>query len=121
MKMDIIKWTYLVIAAFAISSCTDSSELASFSGFEKQKDVSFDIVITRDGKVSSKADGGYDNIATQRDNEARLDPGKPFGLMGVDATTNRVIIDNTRQSPYCSVPTILMSVRPNSLPATGHT
>lgn len=94
MKMDIIKWTYLVIAAFAISSCTDSSELASFSGFEKQKDVSFDIVITRDGKVSSKADGGYDNIATQRDNEARLDPGKPFGLMGVDATTNRVIIDN---------------------------
>lgn len=96
MKRAIKIRTILSIVVFTIISCTANDEMSSFDGFEKRKDVSFDIAITRDGKISTRADGGYDNIVTESDKEAKLDPNKPFGLMGVDAQTNAVLINNQR-------------------------
>lgn len=85
-----------MVVVFAIISCTTNDEFDSFDHLDKKKDVSFDITITRDGKVNTKADGGYDNFATTQDLEARLDPSKPFGLMGVDARSNAILINNER-------------------------
>lgn len=97
MKGLIVKKTLLgLIAVFAIVSCTVDDDFESFDGFEKSQDVSFDITITRDGKVSTRADGGYDNFSTDQDMEARLDPNKPFGLMGIDAKTSAILINNER-------------------------
>lgn len=97
MKRAIIKraiWGLIVV--FTIISCTTEDNFETFDGFEKTKDVSFDITITRDGQVKTRGEGGYDNFATDQDMEARLDPSKPFGLMGVDAKTNAVLINNER-------------------------
>lgn len=97
MKGNIIKRTILGASAFfAIISCTTSDDFETFDGFEKNRDVSFDITITRDGNVNTRAEGGYDNFSTQQDLEARLDPSKPFGLMGIDAKTSAVLINNER-------------------------
>ena len=97
MKRAIIKRTLSVaIVVFTIISCTTEDNFESFDGFEKSKDVSFDITITRDGKVNTRAEGGYDNYTTEQDLEAKLDPSKPFGLMGVDAKTNSILINNER-------------------------
>lgn len=97
MKRAIIKRTLSgAIVVFTIISCTTEDNFESFDGFEKSKDVSFDITITRDGKVNTRAEGGYDNYTTEQDLEAKLDPSKPFGLMGVDAKTNSILINNER-------------------------
>lgn len=97
MKGTIIKRTVLrAIAVFTIISCSPDNEITNFDQFEERKEVSFDITITRDGKVNTRADGGYENYMTEQDNEARLDPSKPFGLMGVDSKTNAVLINNAR-------------------------
>ena len=95
MKRTILK-TVLPIVVFTIFSCTANDEMESFDEFEKRKDVSFDIAITRDGRINSKAEGGYDNLLVEADNEAKLDPSKPFGLMGIDAKTSAVLINNQR-------------------------
>ena len=97
MKRAIIKRTLSVaIVVFTIISCNTEDNFESFDGFEKSKDVSFDITITRDGKVNTRAEGGYDNYTPEQDLEAKLDPSKPFGLMGVDAKTNSILINNER-------------------------
>lgn len=85
MKRTTIKRTLSgIIAALAIISCTPEDDFESFDGFEKSQDVNFDITITRDGEIRTRG-GGYDNYSSEQDMEARLDPTKPFGLMGVDA------------------------------------
>lgn len=97
MKRTITKRTILgAIVVFTLISCSTDDEFQSFDGFEKRTDVSFDITITRDGQINTRADGGYGNYSTQEDLEAKLDPSKPFGLMGVDARTNAVLINNER-------------------------
>ena len=96
MKRTTIKRTLSgIIAALAIISCTPEDDFESFDGFEKSQDVSFDITITRDGEIRTRG-GGYDNYSSEQDMEARLDPTKPFGLMGVDAQTRKVLINNER-------------------------
>lgn len=97
MKRTIIKRTLLgAIVVFTIISCTTDDNYQSFDGFEKTKDVSFDITITRDGQIKTRGEGGYDNFTSEQDMDAKLDPSKPFGLMGVDAKTNAVLINNER-------------------------
>ena len=88
MKRTFLTKAFLPIVVFTIFSCTANDEFQSFDGFEKSKDVSFDIAITRDGKISTRSDGGYGNIVTETDKDAKLDPSKPFGLMGVDPQTS---------------------------------
>ena len=96
MKRAFLTKAFLPIVVFTIFSCTANDEFQSFDGFEKSKDVSFDIAITRDGKISTRSDGGYGNIVTETDKDAKLDPSKPFGLMGVDPQTYEVLINNQR-------------------------
>jgi len=97
MKRTFVKRTlFAVIMVFTAVSCTTEDNFESFDGFEKSQDVSFDITITRDGQVKTRGEGGYENFTTDQDMEARLDPSKPFGLMGVDAKTNAVLINNER-------------------------
>ena len=96
MKRTFLTKALLPIVVFTIFSCTANDEFQSFDGFEKSKDVSFDIAITRDGKISTRSDGGYGNIVTETDKDAKLDPSKPFGLMGVDPQTYEVLINNQR-------------------------
>ena len=97
MKKGFIKRTITgAVTLLAIISCTTNDDFGKFDGFEQTRDVNFDITITRDGKVSTRADGGYDNFSTQEDMEAKLDPSKPFGLMGVDEKTNAILINNER-------------------------
>ena len=96
MKRTFLTKAFLPIVVFTIFSCTANDEFQSFDGFEKSKDVSFDIAITRDGKISTRSDGGYGNIVTETDKDAKLDPSKPFGLMGVDPQTYEVLINNQR-------------------------
>ena len=96
MKRTITSRIFIAIAVFTIISCTTNEGFESFDGFEKKKDVVFDVVITRDGKINTKADGGYDSYVTEQDGEAKLDPSKPFGLMGVDAMNYNVLINNER-------------------------
>ena len=123
MKRTIIKRTVLgAIFALIIVSCTPNDNFDSFDGLDKNKDVSFDITITRDGQVRTRSEGGYDNFATDQDLVAKLDPNKPFGLMGIDARTSAVLINNERvfetagirsatfnASNWYSVESILMS------------
>ena len=81
---------------FMMISCTTNETMDSFTEFEDSRNVSFDIMITRDGSIRTKADGGYSNYLTEQDQNARLDPNIPFGLMGVDSQDNTVLINNER-------------------------
>ena len=96
MKRTITQGTFLAIVVFTIISCTVNDDMTSFDGFEDKKDVSFDVVISKDGRVGTRAEGGYDNLVTDGDQEAKLDPNKPFGLMGIDAKTSSILINNER-------------------------
>ena len=96
MKGTILPKLSSIIVVLTIISCTAEDRVSSFDDFEKKKNVNFDIVISRDGRIGTRADGGYDNLVTEVDHEAKLDPSKPFGLMGVDARTNAVLINNER-------------------------
>lgn len=96
MKRTITLGTILAIVVFTIISCTTNDEMDSFDGFEDKKDVSFDVVISKEGRIGTRGDNGYDNFVTEDDQEAKLDPSKPFGLMGIDAKTNAILINNER-------------------------
>ena len=61
--------------------------MGTFDGFEDKKDVSFDVVISKDGRVGTRGEAGYDSYVTDDDQEARLDPSKPFGLMAIDPSS----------------------------------
>ena len=95
MKQAITLRTILAIVIFTVISCTPNDEMDSFDGFEDKKDVSFDVVISKEGRIGTRAEG-YDNFVSENDQEAKLDPNKPFGLMGIDAKTNAVLINNER-------------------------
>lgn len=82
----------IVIAGLTVSSCTIEN-VATFEEQHESWNTKFDIVVTRDGKVLSKADiqnGAFD----ASDNEAALDPDLSFGLIGVDANSYSLVIDN---------------------------
>lgn len=98
MKGTITKGTILSIVVFAITSCTVNDDMGTFDGFEDKRDMSFDVVISNDGRVGTRGETGYDSFVTDNDQEAKLDPSKPFGLMGIDPKTNSVLINNARIS-----------------------
>ncbi len=96
MKRTITKGTIAAIVVFTIISCTVDDSTESFEVFESKKDVSFDVVISKDGRIGTRGDAGYDHLVTETDQEAKLDPSKPFGLMGVDPRNNNILINNER-------------------------
>ena len=96
MNRIITKGTIASIVVFAIISCAVDETTDTFASFETKKDVNFDVVISKDGRIGTRADGGYDNLVTESDQEAKLDPNKPFGLMGIDPNNNSILINNER-------------------------
>ena len=96
MKRTITKGTIAAIVVFTIISCTANDNMDSFDEFKDKKDVSFDVLISKEGRIGTRGEGGYDNMVTEYDMEAKLDPNKPFGLMGVDANSHAVLINNAR-------------------------
>ena len=103
MKGTIRKGTVISIVVFAIISCTVNEDMDTFDGFEDNKDVNFDVVISKDGRIGTRADAGYDSYVTDDDQEARLDPSKPFGLMAIDPRSNAILINNERVYEHSGV------------------
>ena len=103
MKGTIRKGTVISIVVFAIISCTVNEDMDTFDGFEDNKDVNFDVVISKDGRIGTRADAGYDSYVTDDDQEARLDPSKPFGLMAIDPRSNAILINNERVFEHSGV------------------
>lgn len=92
MKRTITPATFLAIVVLTIISCTVDDSMNSFDGFEDKKDVNFDVVISNDGRIGTRGEAGY----VDGDQEAKLDPSRPFGLMGIDAKSNAILINNER-------------------------
>lgn len=103
MKGTITKGAVLAIVVFAITSCTVNESMDTFDGFEDKKDVSFDVVISKDGRIGTRGESGYDSYVTDNDQEARLDPSKPFGLMAIDPRSNAILINNERVFEHSGV------------------
>ena len=70
MKGAIRKGNVLSIVVFAIISCTVNEDMDTFDGFKDNKDVNFDVVISKDGRIGTRADAGYDSYVTDDDQEA---------------------------------------------------
>jgi len=90
----LIRRPAFILIAIALYSCTANDDLSSFEDIDKRQDVNFDVVITKEGRIRTKSETDYGNFADVEDHEAKLDPNKPFGLMGIDAETNKVLINN---------------------------
>ena len=103
MKGTIRKRTVLPIVVFAIISCTVNEDMDTFDGFEDNRNVNFDVVISKDGRIGTRGDAGYDSYVTDDDQEARLDPNKPFGLMAIDPRSNAILLNNERVFEHSGV------------------
>ena len=84
------------------ASCArlDDDPALSDPSASRQK-INFDVLVTRDGKVVTKAGQGVMTKAGSEsyesgDQQATLDPDIPFGLIGVDPEHHELVIDNAR-------------------------
>ena len=63
-----------------------------------QKKVKFDVLVTRDGKVVTKAGTGImatkSGSVTTGESAVTMDSSIPFGLVGFDPKTHEVVVDN---------------------------
>lgn len=97
----------IVFAAFVcgavFSSCNKLDDTPSLPGAatagQDQTKIDFDILITRDGKVVTKAGQGVtkaggSNSYDEGDQQATLNSDIPFGLIGVDPEHHEIVIDN---------------------------
>lgn len=91
MKGTFTHMMMLLVLTQVITSCAINEGSTTYQGFDKKQDVGFDVVITRNGKVLSTK-GGMEYA--ENESEATLDPETPFGLIGIDASTNKLIVDN---------------------------
>lgn len=59
--------------------------------------IDFDITVTRDGKVVTRNTSGLTKSAVDEgDQAATMDKDIPFGLIGIDAESRKLLIDNQR-------------------------
>ena len=99
----------LMIVALAIASapsCTrlDASPVLPAGNDDptvSQQKINFDVLVTRDGKVVTKAGSGMMTKASagsydSGDQTVSLSPELPFGLIGMDPDTRKLVINNTR-------------------------
>lgn len=84
----------LPILALTLFSCAANDDINPYEDLDKRQDVNFDIIISREGRVRTRSEADYGNFANIEDQEAKLDPNKPFGLMAIDAETNKILINN---------------------------
>ena len=81
-----------------LASCNPVDDIPGF-GEGKQKKIDFDVMVTRDGKVVTKAGSGVmmtkaGESYSASDNIATMDTDIPFGLIGIDAETHEIVVDN---------------------------
>lgn len=88
----------LIITGLAVSSCM-MEDIATFEEQSETWKAKFDVVVTRDGKVLSKADV-QNGVFDVNDKDAALDPNLSFGVIGVDAESYSLIIDNKEVSDH---------------------
>jgi len=83
----------VTISLLLVSCQTDDETGPVFK--EKSGSLSFNYVITQDGQVKTRSEiEGGSFSSTQQDVNATLDPSKPFGVVGVDADSYSLLIDN---------------------------
>lgn len=85
-------------ALYAMSSCSESFDYDDVPQDvrEKEQVTNFDILVTRDGKVvaSNGIGSTRGTDVTAGSMEASMNPDIPFGLIGVDAESKKVVINN---------------------------
>ena len=84
----------LLLLTAILASCVSDNETGPV--FEdKSGSLNFSYVITQDGEVKTRSEiEGGGSYATSSNSEAKLDPSRPFGIVGVDANNYSLLIDN---------------------------
>ena len=87
-----------LLALLVTASCTENYDYDDIpqSASQKEQVTNFDILVTRDGKVVASngigASRGTD--VTSGGMDATMNPDIPFGLIGVDAESKKIVINN---------------------------
>ncbi len=92
-----IRWYPLALLTLAWS-CVSLGEGPTEGKSSGQRKIGFDVLITRDGRVVTRAGMGVrtkgEDAYDEADQPATLDPDIPFGLIGVDPDRHEIVIDN---------------------------
>ncbi len=92
-----IRWYPLALLMLA-GSCVSLGEGPTEGKSSGQRKIGFDVLITRDGRVVTRAGMGVrtkgEDAYDEADQPATLDPDIPFGLIGVDPDRHEIVIDN---------------------------
>ena len=102
MKKLITLWilgTGLILAG-ACNKLDDMPSLADPADASQQK-INFDVLVTREGKVVTKAGSGVMTKAggdayDEGNQQAMLDPSIPYGLIGIDPERHELVINNAK-------------------------
>ena len=88
----------LAIIAIACNKLEAMPTLPDAPPVSTQKKINFDVLVTRDGKVLTKAGMGVTKAGAfdDADQNATLDADIPFGLIGIDRERGELLIDNVR-------------------------
>lgn len=100
-RLSFFGLSVLLLAA----ACTKLDDVpapgGTLPGAPSRQKINFDVLVTRDGKVVTKAGSGvmtkgggsgYD----EGEQAATLDPAIPFGLIGIDPEHHELVIDNAK-------------------------
>lgn len=90
----------LVLFAVAASVASCASVEVDDIKIDSARKVQFDITVTREGKIVTKSGMGVTKSAFVTDEYAKatLDEDTPFGLIGIDRASGKLLIDNERVS-----------------------
>ena len=84
----------LSMAFFAVLASCVSEDEAGPVFEDKSGSLSFTYVVTQDGQIKTRSEIEGGGFVTSNETEAKLDPNKPFGLVGVNADNYSLLIDN---------------------------
>ena len=92
--------SFLIPALLGLALFSGCNPMEDIPGFgDDKKKIDFDIMVTRDGKVVTKTGSGV--MATKagegysaEDKIATMDASVPFGLIGIDADSRELVVDN---------------------------
>lgn len=90
MKKHLLAYPIIALIALLNQSCMVEDAIALEA--TSQQKVPFDIMITRDGKLLTKNSG----VLLEDAEPASLDGSQSFGVIGIDAITHELIIDNNQ-------------------------
>ena len=92
-----LSWMLLPLLAL-VTGCVALGDGLSQDKPSSQRKIDFDILITRDGRIVTRAGQGVrtkgDEAYDEASQPATLDPVIPFGLIGIDPDRHEIIVDN---------------------------